>query len=408
LIAENAEFDRSSVGAWKRIVDRALSDQVDAVVIAGDVFDGRGGYIESRQAFAEGVQSLGSKGIPVVAVAGNHDYDVLPLFAQSTYPNFYLVGKRGKWEVIHVETPSGPLAFVGWSFTTEYVRQSQAELLTRGYESVPVIGVVHGDLAPQSDYHPIDLANLTGKADAWVLGHIHKPWDVSPSVVYPGSPQALDFGPGERGAHGVRILEISDGAVSFAPAVGMSTVRYEQTVIVAKPQPGQHAIEAALEEGRQVCLEISSRTSTESVQLRADVVFEGIDELPKMDDLREHTFSDAHSVLFSSFRIKRTLDPWELKDLHSQSGEVARLLIGARQLTSPTQGSLVQAGWVESAKRIIEHSALDIERHYRLTLGSVQDWGEAAQTPPTSEEYREMACKLLIEELEEMLVREEE
>jgi len=101
---------------------------------------------------------------------------------------------------------------------------------------VAVLGVVHGDLDDSaSRYAPLSLARLTAQpVDGWLLGHIHKPQlypQAGPFVLYPGSPQALDFGVGERGVHGPWQFEIDAGRVEAPRQVPMSCCRYDDIEI---------------------------------------------------------------------------------------------------------------------------------------------------------------------------------
>src|SRR5579862_8071207 len=81
-LGEAGGVDTSAAGAWLRIARRAVDDRADAVSIAGDVFDGLGTYFESRKAFLAGLELLDRESIPVIAVAGNHDFEALPRFAR--------------------------------------------------------------------------------------------------------------------------------------------------------------------------------------------------------------------------------------------------------------------------------------------------------------------------------------
>jgi len=59
----------------------------------------------------------------------------------------------------------------------------------------------------------------------WALGHIHKPgWYEGVNAVYPGSPQALDFG--ETGLHGAVMMTWEGSGWKHEP-IRLSTVRYE-------------------------------------------------------------------------------------------------------------------------------------------------------------------------------------
>ncbi|HLS89428.1 MAG TPA: DNA repair exonuclease [Sphingobacteriaceae bacterium] len=220
--------------AWLDLVETALDLQVDLVLLSGDVVDRANRYFEAFGPLEQGLSALAQAQIPVVAVAGNHDFDVLPKLARSfEAEKFRLLGARGQWErhtiykdgraVLHID---------GWSFPDQYVRQDPLA----GYrpdpaDGVPVIGLLHCDLdKPQSLYAPVASADLQRMpVSFWLLGHIHGPMlrqeAGRPGLLYPGSPMALD--PGEPGLHGPWLLTVEpDGAIEVQQ-LPRSRVRYE-------------------------------------------------------------------------------------------------------------------------------------------------------------------------------------
>lgn len=197
---------------WNSTVDSAIDEDVDAVLISGDVVDRDNRYIEAYGAFEEGVTRLDAAGIPTVVVAGNHDFDALPqLVSDLDLDTLTLLGADGEWERYTVRRDGDPLVHVdGWSFPQSHVLESPLETYDLDDTETPVIGLMHGDLGTQnSRYAPIEWSDLaSGAVDSWVLGHIHSPGvrvESDPLVFYPGSPQPLD--PGEPSAHGPWLLE---------------------------------------------------------------------------------------------------------------------------------------------------------------------------------------------------------
>jgi len=58
---------------WKRVVEIAREQRVNALIVAGDVFHDRDPSADSIALFAEGLQELDADEIPVLIIAGNHD-----------------------------------------------------------------------------------------------------------------------------------------------------------------------------------------------------------------------------------------------------------------------------------------------------------------------------------------------
>ncbi|MEF8866370.1 MAG: metallophosphoesterase, partial [Salinibacter sp.] len=63
---------------WENTVSYAIQQAVDGVVLTGDVVDAQNKRYEALGPLQRGLRRLGDAGIPVVAVAGNHDFDALP------------------------------------------------------------------------------------------------------------------------------------------------------------------------------------------------------------------------------------------------------------------------------------------------------------------------------------------
>lgn len=223
--------------AWERIVDLAINERVAAVCIGGDLIDKNNCFFEARGPISRGLRKLGQQGIRTIAVAGNHDYEVLRAVADSSKGDDFqltLLGRDGVWEETTLQSADGQkLRVVGWSFESTHHRSDPVlRFPALGEPHIPTLGIVHGDLGmAESDYAPLSLEQLQSKpVGGWLLGHIHQcklhgaaggPW-----VLYPGSPQALD--PGEHGSHGVWIVDVANanlGSPRFEP---ISSVRYEK------------------------------------------------------------------------------------------------------------------------------------------------------------------------------------
>ena len=63
----------STFQAFYKIVKFALEEKVDAVLIAGDIFDGADRSLQAQLKFRRGLQELSQGGIPSFIVHGNHD-----------------------------------------------------------------------------------------------------------------------------------------------------------------------------------------------------------------------------------------------------------------------------------------------------------------------------------------------
>ena len=222
---------QTSIGCWQAIVEEAIVRAVDLVLLSGDVVDRRNCYFESYMPLQTGIARLADNGIMTIAVAGNHDFNVLPnLTNDIDREMFRLLGLGGMWEQFEFQCGAETLGITGWSFPQAHVEISPLDSFPETSKSCDYhIAMVHGDLnATVSKYAPLSSTRINELSQHhWLLGHVHKPGLTRTKherwVLYPGSPQALD--PGEPHHHGVWLWEpdMQDEPV-FLP---MSSVCYE-------------------------------------------------------------------------------------------------------------------------------------------------------------------------------------
>jgi len=218
--------------AWRASVRLAVESRVDAVVLAGDVVESLDDRFEAYGHLADGVKDLVAAGIPVFAVAGNHDVLALPRLAEQM-PEFRLLGARGRWETAEVAVGEGAsrLQLLGWSFPSQQVRENPLAALRSTPEAgVATLGVLHCDLdGGSSSYAPVPRAAFeSAPGDAWLLGHIHRPSELGDPrpIGYLGSLTALD--PGEPGPHGPWLVHVAGPGAVRAEHVPLAPLRYEQ------------------------------------------------------------------------------------------------------------------------------------------------------------------------------------
>ena len=236
LVPDQTPFSTRAI--WERIVTLAIDEQVDALLISGDLVDHDNRFFEALGPIDAGITRLAAAGIPAIAVAGNHDYDVLPPLADRFGDAFRLLGRKQTWERFTLldKTGDAQLHIDGWSFDAEHVVSApldRYEMPASG--NVPVVGLLHTDLdQTNSRYAPSRLEDLRSKpVAAWLIGHIHAPALhqrlASPPVLYPGSPSPLD--PGEPGSHGVWFLDIEPDRPAQFTFRPIARLRYQRLSI---------------------------------------------------------------------------------------------------------------------------------------------------------------------------------
>jgi DNA repair exonuclease SbcCD nuclease subunit len=393
--------------AWKGIVDYAITQATDAVVLTGDVVDRDNRFFESYGPLKQGLSRLADCGIDIVAVAGNHDYEVFPHLVDALdAERFHLLGRGGTWDVVSLDrNASDAVRFVGWSFPTSHVRSSPIDSLELDRSDVPTIGLLHADLDEEnSDYAPVRRSDLGDQpVDAWLLGHIHKPTlhaTDNPLVLYPGSPQPLD--PGEEGEHGPWLVEVRSSKDITARQVPLATVRYETIDVdvggVEEKSEFRNAVVEAVEQAGKsyagedalqylVCrLHCTGRTP---IHRRLDAYWEETDD-------QEIPVGNRITAVIDGFHLDTRPD-YDLGELSKRSdppGKLAQVLLdlqngqGHDDLLRQTRRELKQ---VNQAKKYgpLRRSSL-------------------VATPDSADEARELLMRQGLQLLDEMLAQKED
>lgn len=209
--------------AWQRCIDQAISLKVEALLLAGDVVDRERDFFAGYASLKAGIENLLEHGIRVVAVAGNHDTEVLPRLADAL-PELKLLGRGGEWECL--ELSAGTV--IGWSFPNRRVTRSPLDTFPEREPPRPCLGLLHCD-RDQADsiYAPVRSADLdAAPVDAWLLGHVHQP-DLSGEarpIGYLGSVSALRAS--ETGVRGPWLIEV-DGRSVRASQIALAPLAFD-------------------------------------------------------------------------------------------------------------------------------------------------------------------------------------
>ncbi len=223
--------------AWRKIVDLCINEQVDALLVAGDIYDGADRSLRAQREFISGLEELHDEGIRSFVCHGNHD----PLDgweAKLKYPDScHRFDKEWKskpeWESEPVfASDHSRVVVTGISYPEQKVIDNLVADLV-----VPPgpfqIGLLHANVDRDDKhgaYAPCSIDDLRGKGiDYWALGHVHTRKVLrksEPTVIYPGNPQGRH--PNERGPRGVYVVEVADDRSVHPRFVAVDVVRWEQ------------------------------------------------------------------------------------------------------------------------------------------------------------------------------------
>ena len=227
--------------ALERLVDRALSEPVDFVLFAGDIYDRDWQDFHTGLYFREQMVRLGRAGIRVFIVQGNHDAQGV-ISRQLALPSNVTVFSSRIAETVCIEELS--VAIHGRSFPERVVGEDLVPSYPQPFPGAFNIGMLHTSLTGRPGHDPYaltDLATLAAKGyDYWALGHVHAREVVAeaPRIVFPGNLQGRHAN--ETGAKGCELVAVDAGRIE-SEFVALDVVRWSQIMV---PLDGVERLEA--------------------------------------------------------------------------------------------------------------------------------------------------------------------
>ena len=187
-LLSNATFD-----AYQNIIDLCLQERVDALLVAGDIYDGADRSLRAQRAFIDGLRSLDAAGIRSFVCHGNHD----PLDgweARLSYPaGCHRFGAEFSAAPVFPDEPDRAQVY-GISYPTRDVYENLVQRLGKVQNPAFTIGLLHANVGGNTDhalYSACSLDDLVQSGvDYWALGHVHTRQilhERTPTVVYPGN-----------------------------------------------------------------------------------------------------------------------------------------------------------------------------------------------------------------------------
>lgn len=228
-----AEVGVASRTTLTRIVDLCLAERVDALLIAGDLWDGSQTSAKTPRFLKQELIRLSDASIRCFILRGNHDAASKVSKELEPPPLCHVFGTKPGTERFEVGGHS--IAIHGVSFAEGAVPEN---LLPRYPAPLPGafnIGMMHTSLngsAAHDVYAPCSVGDLDAHGyDYWALGHIHKRADYKGRsvVVMPGIPQGRDIG--EAGTASVTLGTLDDAGHLTLHERPVAALRFDRLTV---------------------------------------------------------------------------------------------------------------------------------------------------------------------------------
>lgn len=203
-------YRKSTRKALANLIDYAIRENVDFVMLGGDNYDGNWDTYETGLFFLEQMARLGK--IPVIAITGNHDAANKMTFSLNKPPNYTLLSS----DKPDIHDKIDGIRIVGQGFKDQAENRNLAMTYPQLSGSGIKIGLLHTSLEGKPDhdrYAPCTYDDLMSKNyHFWGLGHIHKhSWEErsgDPPILFPGNLQGRSIR--ETGPKGAWLIELND------------------------------------------------------------------------------------------------------------------------------------------------------------------------------------------------------
>ncbi|MFP4315432.1 MAG: exonuclease SbcCD subunit D [Desulfovibrionales bacterium] len=198
--------------ALDNLVDLAISEDVNFLVIAGDLFDVDWKDYHTALFFAQRMGRLGRAGIPVFVASGNHDAASV-ISRALRFPDNVSVFSHKKPETLFLEDLG--VALHGQGYAERQLRDNLAAGYPFAVPGLFNIGVLHTALTGRAGhdlYAPCSPSDLRAKGyHYWALGHIHQREVIceDPWIVFSGCLQGRHIK--EAGSKGATLVTVDDG-----------------------------------------------------------------------------------------------------------------------------------------------------------------------------------------------------
>lgn len=208
------ELREATFRSFEAVITLCLRDQVDFLLVAGDVYDGADRSLKAQLRFRDGLRRLSEAGIRAFVVHGNHDpldgwADAikLPEGVHDFGPDLEsVVFEKDGRAVARIHGISYPTRKIGSRFGTGFQRVGDEPFQ---------IGLFHCNIGGDTRHDPYaprtesELAE--SRLDYWALGHIHESVVLrssDPFIGYPGNTQGRHIN--ETGPRGCFLVRVTD------------------------------------------------------------------------------------------------------------------------------------------------------------------------------------------------------
>ncbi len=301
--------------ALENMVQFAIEQKVDFVLLAGDIYDGDWKDYNTGRFFALQMGKLQNNNIKVFIINGNHDA-TSKISKKIPLKDNVTIFKDNKAHTITLDDLQ--IAIHGQSFSKPAITDNLAKNYPEKIANYFNIGMLHTALTGAEGherYAPCNISDLHNKEyDYWALGHVHKRQVMSeqPSyVVFPGCLQGRHIKEQAQEGKGATLVNVVDGNIETVKHQALDVVRWQEINISAHNMGDIDTLYKAIRQQIE-----SAISSIGEILLVVRIIITGASELDtelrqKYDEFYQEVLyilddSDNERVCLEKLKIKTT------------------------------------------------------------------------------------------------------
>lgn len=187
------EREKDFYEVFEKVIDKIIEEKVDFVIHSGDLFETARPSPNALLAFQKGLLKLKGAGIPMYAIAGNHDV----VMRKGAIPPQVIFKKLGLKVISPINTNymHGDIFIAGLPYypssQSKVLKAKLAELSKKAANHEKSVLVLHQGIDKYFGYqYELEIGDIPDNFSYYALGHIHKFVNDSygnGKLVYPGS-----------------------------------------------------------------------------------------------------------------------------------------------------------------------------------------------------------------------------
>jgi DNA repair exonuclease SbcCD nuclease subunit len=220
--------------AFKNLVELAVEEEIDFILIAGDLYDREARSIKSSRFFLKQCQYLNENEIKIYIISGNHDPAGIENEVFELPENVHYFSSENVETIKYKKDNKLAARIIGQSYRHKFENRTMYNYYTAPDQSVFNIALLHTALNKDNNrYVPVNKSELLTKNEIhyWALGHLHQYQKISqkPSINFPGTLQSHNIS--EQGSKGAILVEVDSNLKIKENFVSLSPVIFKEIVI---------------------------------------------------------------------------------------------------------------------------------------------------------------------------------